>query len=236
MEGTGHRSRIKALLALHGIKSDLRANWGGQIEGLRDYRGAALRAFTQAELKREWERLQLVERQIKEIEKEQNTLEEAKVKEAQEKNIPLRKIAPSIAKIEQLRQLKGIDRSARTLTYEFFGWRTFKNGREVGGAAGMTPTPFSSGRTDREQGISKAGNRRIRGIMVELAWSWERYQPESELTKWFQRKFGKQGKRRRRIGIVALARKLLVALWRYLETGTIPAGAVLKELEEKPAA
>ena len=162
--------------------------------------------------------------------------EKGKVKEAQDQNVPLHKLAPSIAKIEQLRQLRGIDRSARILTYEFFGWRTFKNGREVGGAAGLTPTPFSSGTTEREQGISKAGNRRIRGVMVELAWSWLRYQPASKLTEYFQTKFGGQGKRRRRIGIVAVARKLLVALWRYLETGEIPKGAVLKELDKKPAA
>ncbi len=236
MEGTGHRSRIKSLLALHGIKSDLRVKWGEQIEGLRDYKGAELGPHTRAELKREWERLQVVQRQIKEIEEEQEAMEEAKKEEAAKKNVPLRTISPTLAKIEQLRQLKGINRSARTLTYEFFGWRTFKNGREVGGAAGLTPTPFSSGATERELGISKAGNRRIRSVMIELAWSWERYQPESKLTKWFQKKFGKQGPRRRRIGIVALARKLLVALWRYLETGVIPEGAVLKEPEEKSAA
>jgi len=236
VEGTAHRSRIKSLLALHGIKSDLYANWGERIEKLRDYKGNQLGRNMLNELKREWARLQLVQQQIRAIEKEQDALEKGKVKEAQEKNVPLRELAPSIAKIEQLRQLRGIDRSARTLTYEFFGWRIFKNGREVGGAAGLTPTPFCSGTTEREQGISKAGNRRIRAVMVELAWSWLRYQPGSKLTEYFQTKFGAQGKRRRRIGIVAVARKLLVALWRYLETGEIPEGAVFKASDRKPAA
>ena len=111
---------------------------------------------------------------------------------------------------------------------EFFGWRNFRNRRQVGGLAGLTSTPYQSGGQSQEQGISKAGNCSIRGIVIEIAWGWLRFQPESELTLWFQERFGRGSKRVRKIGIVALARKLLIALWRFLEMGEIPAGAQLK--------
>jgi transposase len=119
--------------------------------------------------------------------------------------------------------------SAWLFVKEFYGWREFKNRREVGGLAGLTPTPYHSGDQAREQGISKAGNRPLRGMAVEIAWSWVRFQPKSKITLWFQERYAEGGKRMRKIGIVAVARKLLVALWRYLETGEIPAGAQLKE-------
>ena len=111
---------------------------------------------------------------------------------------------------------------------EIFGWRQFRNRREVGAILGLTPTPYSSGQSEREQGISKAGNRRARALLVELAWLWLRYQPDSALTRWFQARFGGGGKRLRRIGIVALARRLAIALWRYTAQGVIPEGARLK--------
>ena len=129
-----------------------------------------------------------------------------------------------------LRNLKGISRSAFTLVFEFFGWRTFANRRELGAAAGMVGTPYQSGDSAREQGISKAGSARIRTLMVELAWCWRRYQPQSKLTKWFEERFGRGGPRMRRIGIVALGRKLLVALWRFVEHGEVPEGAELKSV------
>nr|VFK39683.1 MAG: Transposase IS116/IS110/IS902 family protein [Candidatus Kentron sp. SD] len=110
---------------------------------------------------------------------------------------------------------------------EFFVWRKFKNRRELAACAGLTPTPYDSGSSQREQGISKAGSRRVRSLMVELGWLWLRYQPDSKLSRWFHSRFG-VGKRFRRVGIVALARKLLIALWRYLEKGVVPEGAVLK--------
>src|SRR5215813_9515834 len=134
-----------------------------------------------------------------------------------------------IDKVRQLMQLKGIGiNGAWLLVMEFFGWRTFKNRREVGGLAGFTPTPYQSGESAREQGITKAGNRHVRWMTTELAWSWLRFQPDSALSVWFRERFGSGGKRLRRIGIVAVARKLLIALWRFLETGVLPAGAVLK--------
>ena len=112
---------------------------------------------------------------------------------------------------------------------EFFGWRQFRNRREVGSLAGLTPMPYQSGESvNREQGISKAGNRRIRTMAIEIAWAWLRFQPQSQLSVWFQERYGPGNRRSRRVGIVALARKLLIALWRYLDQGVIPDGAVLK--------
>ena len=114
------------------------------------------------------------------------------------------------------------------LVQEFFGWRKFQNGREVGSLAGLTPTPYQSGESRREQGISKAGNRYVRGIVIELAWSWLRSQPDSKLSRWYLKRFADAGIRARKVGIVALARRLLIDLWRFLETGAIPEGAELK--------
>ena len=111
---------------------------------------------------------------------------------------------------------------------EFFSWRNFRNRRELGALSGLTPTPYDSGGSSREQGISKSGNRHIRGLIVELAWAWLRWQPDSKLSKWFQLRFGGGGPRQRKIGIVALARKLLIELWRFLKTGALPEGAQLK--------
>jgi transposase len=117
--------------------------------------------------------------------------------------------------------------TAWSLGTEFF-WRDFRNGKQVGSMAGLTPTPHDSGTKEREQGIGKDGSRWVRGDAIEFAWGWLRFQPESELSRWYQRRFGHGSKRLRKIGIVALARKLLVALWRFLETGVIPEGALLK--------
>jgi transposase len=115
---------------------------------------------------------------------------------------------------------------------EVFAWRQIENGRQMGSIAGLTPTPYQSGTMAHEQGISKAGNRRLRAMAVEIAWAWVRYQPDSELTKWFLKRFG-TGARQRKIGIVALARKILVLLWRYLKDGTVPRGAVLVDWKLK---
>ena len=119
--------------------------------------------------------------------------------------------------------------SAWLLTRELFGWRRFSNRRQLAGCVGLNPSPYDSGQSQREQGISKAGNRRVRALLVEIAWYWLRYQPHSALSEWFNRRFGSGGKRMRRIGIVALARRLLIALWRYVEHGVIPQGAQLKK-------
>jgi transposase len=136
----------------------------------------------------------------------------------------------SIEKVRQLMYLRGIGiNGAGLLVMEFLGWRDFKNRREVGGWAGLTPTPYHSGESAREQGITKSGNRHMRWMTTELAGSWLRYQPESALRCWFRERFGGGGKRLRRIGSVAVARQLLIARWRFLETGVIPEGAALTE-------
>ena len=117
--------------------------------------------------------------------------------------------------------------SAWVLAREVF-WRTLRNRREVAHCAGLAPMPYASGESAHEQGISKAGNRRVRVLTVQLAWCWLRYQPQSALAQWFNVRFAGGGSRIRRIGIVALARRLLIALWRYVEYGVIPEGATLK--------
>lgn len=133
---------------------------------------------------------------------------------------------PQVSMMRDLLNLRGIGTNGSwLLTREFFGWRDIRNRRELASLAGLVPTPYSSGGSEREQGISKAGNRRLRRMMVELAWCWLRYQPASELSRWYLRRFGSGNARQRKIGIVALARKLLVALWRYADQGEVPAGA-----------
>lgn len=170
-----------------------------------------------AEIKREYERLLFLAAQIESIEKEQHSL---------------LKIPKTVSdkKGARLFKLRGIGTvGAWVLSKEFFGWRTFRNRRQVGSLAGLTGTPYASGDSYKEQGISKAGNSRVRSLMVELSWIWLRYQPDSYLSKWFRERFGNGGKRMRRIGIVALARKLLIALWKFVEQGIPPEGATLKK-------
>ena len=165
------------------------------------------------EIERESARLALVRQQIK-------MLEAARREELAEGKHPL---------VAQLARLRAIGpKGAWVLVKEVFGWRRFANRREVAGCLGLTPTPYDSGDRQIEQGISKAGNNRARTMLVELAWRWLRLQPDSLLTQWFNRRFAANGKRMRRVGIVALARRLAIALWRYLEHGEIPAGASLK--------
>jgi transposase len=213
-EHTRHTNRIGALLALHGLrgKSIGARGWEERLTGYCH----GLGPHAAAELARESARLALVKRQLAEVRAAQQAL--------------LKTAADSGAGLQILRlaRLCGIGmKSAWTLFYEFF-WRRFNNRREVASCAGLTGTPYQSGQSSREQGISKAGNKRVRWLMVELAWSWLRYQPQSELTRWYGERFAGGGVRMRRIGIVALARRLLIAIWRYLEQAVVPAGARLK--------
>lgn len=134
--------------------------------------------------------------------------------------------APATAALRQLVHLKGVaTTSASVLLDEGLVWRAFRNRRQIGGLLGFAPTPYDSGESTREQGISRAGNARLQAISIQLAWNWVRWQ--SALTQWYQANFGK-GKRARRIGIVAVARKLVIALWRYVTTGVVPEGAIVK--------
>ena len=167
---------------------------------------------------REYERLRLVEEQILALEKEKDRM----LEKAESDNV---------RKIAQLQMLYGIGTvSSWTFVNEFFGWRQFKNRREVAALAGLTPTPYDSGDDTREQGISKTGSARIRKLAVEIAWSWLRFQPQSKLSRWYSKRFASGGKRMRRIGIVAVARRLLVDLWRYLEKGIVPEGARIRPI------
>ena len=136
--------------------------------------------------------------------------------------------APATSAMRQLVRLKGIATTgASVLLDEGLVWRAFRNRRQIGGLLGFAPTPYDSGETQREQGISRAGNNRLQAVSIQLAWSWVRWQPSSALTRWYRARFG-IGKRARRLGIVAVARKLVIALWRYVTTGVVPAGASLK--------
>jgi transposase len=141
---------------------------------------------------------------------------------------------PAVAQVRQLMGLKGIaDNSSWLYVYEVFGWRKIMNRRQLGALVGLTGSPYQSGKSDHEQGISKAGNGRMRTMAIEIAWGWLQFQPQSALTLWYQRRFGHGAKRLRRIGIVALARKLLVALWRYLQSGVPPEGTELTKWQSK---
>jgi len=214
-ERTAHCSRIRALLSLNGISvKSLRRL---KPEKLTDWEGRPLAASYQGELQRELQRLELVDEQIKELEKRQNETFKA----------PQTKSDRVAVKLEKLCSVG--QQSAWYVSKELFGWRTFRNRKQVGAIAGLVDMPYDSGNSRHQQGISKAGNRRIRWIMVELAWSWLRYQPHSVLSKWFNERFGRGSKRQRRIGIVALARKLLIALWKYVEIDQMPKGAELKK-------
>jgi transposase len=210
-------TRIKGLLSSQGIRLTSLSKFPAQLDALRLWDGSPLPSGLRRRLLRVYAHHEFLSQQISELEAERRT----QLQSAQD---------ASIEKVRQLMSLRGIGiNGAWLLVMEFFSWRDFKNRREVGGLAGLTPTPYQSGASAREQGITKSGNRHIRWMTTELAWSWLRYQPESALSCWFRERFGGGGKRLRRIGIVAVARKLLIALWRFLETGVIPEGAELKE-------
>jgi transposase len=216
-ERTQHINRMKGLLAGQGVcLEEIGASFLERLSAIRLWDGRPIAEGLRARLDREYMRLQFIQGQIHEL-------------EAQRVEAIRRSADPEVEMVRQLLRLKGIGvNSAWVNTMEFFGWREFRNGKEVGGLAGLAPTPYQSGESSRERGMSKAGNRHVRALAIEIAWGWLRYQPESELSQWYQRRFGNGSSRVRRIGIVALARKLLVAQWRYLETGLIPQGAVLK--------
>jgi transposase len=215
-ERTAHRNRISGLLAGVGLRLRIDAVFKTRLEKARTFDGKPLQPDLTSQLLREHERLLFLEDQLKILRENQRT----RVKE--KKSVVHEKVA-------QLIELRGVGiKSSWVLIMEFFGWRDFKNRKEIGALSGLVPTPYSSGTMNRELGISKAGNPRIRSLMVELSWLWLRYQPDSKLSLWFWERFGKGGSRSRRIGIVAVARKLLISFWEYLEKGKLMEGAVLK--------
>jgi len=210
-------TRIKGLLSSQGVRLTSLSKLPEQLDALRLWDGSPLPSGMRRRVLRVYAHHQFLSEQIAELEADRRAM----LQTAQE--------AP-LEKVRQLMHLRGIGiNGSWLLVMAFFGWRALKNRREVGGLAGVIPTPYQSGESAREQGITKAGNRHVRWMTMELAWSWVRYQPESARSCWFRARFGGGGKRLRRIGIVAVARKLLIALWRFLETGVLPEGAVLKE-------
>jgi transposase len=208
--------RIKSLLFTQGIRLEDLSELPEKLVKIRLWNGDRLPEMLRERLEREWQRLRYATEQVQQLYARRRVL--------------LRKTADRgsqcAAKLMKLRGI-GVD-GGWLLSMEFFSWRQFRNGREVGALSGLSPTPYQSGTEARELGISKAGNRAVRHLAIELAWGWLRYQPESELSRWYQRRFGHGNSRLKRIGIVALARKLLIALWRYLESGNPPEGALLK--------
>jgi transposase len=215
-EQTHHINRMKGLLASQGIVMDVKAEFVQELERVTLWDGSSIPPGMHTLLLREQERLVLVREQIHQVEV---TRREA-LRSSQD---------PAIEQVRRLLQLKGIGmNSAWIYVMEFFAWRAFRNRRELGCLAGLTPTPYASGESAREMGISKSGNRPVRAMAIEIAWSWLRNQPQSQLSRWYQKRFAKGGSRVRRIGIVALARKLLIALWQYVEKGIVPQGAQLK--------
>lgn len=209
-------NRMKGLLANQGLRLDLKRDVPLQLASLRRWDGSPLPEGLRARLGREWERVVFYTALIERL-------------EAERRGILQRGEDPVLEKVRQLNLLRGIGtNSAWLYAMELFGWREFRNRKQVGAIVGLTPTPHTSGTQERERGMSKAGNRHVRAMAIEIAWGWLRFQPKSALSQWYQRRFGTGSKRLRKIGIVALARKLLIELWRYLETGVVPEGAELK--------
>ncbi|MGH2598815.1 MAG: IS110 family transposase [Gammaproteobacteria bacterium] len=209
-------NRIKGLLASQGVRLTTFARFATELPALRTGDGQLLGPALGARLEREWRKVLQLTQQIRALGAERRELLRTGTE-------------PAVRQVRQLLALQAIGvESAWLYVMEFFSWRQFANRREVGALAGLTPTPYQSGDRQREQGISHAGNRLVRAMAIEIAWAWLRWQPESALARWYQARFGHGSSRVRRIGIVAVARKLLIELWRYLETGVVPEGAVLK--------
>jgi transposase len=234
-ERGAHSARIKSLLVTQGIVAEVSRHLPGLLESVRLWDGSPLSPQLKAEIEREYSRMKEVDRQIREIHKLQRDMVNAARGEEEEELTPSASQGQKAQMVRGLTCLRGIgERSAWPLVYEFL-WRGFANRREVAGAAGLVGTPYDSGGSVREQGISKAGNKRTRRLMVEVSWYWLRYQPGSAITEWFNKRFAQGGKRMRRIGIVGVARRLLIALWKYARLGEVPEGARFKEAEEVPA-
>jgi transposase len=219
-ERTMHINRIKGLLIQQGIviRRPSGKRFLSELECARTWGGKELPDDFKARVVREHQRLKMVDEQIRGLKKERRRRVVSGDKAC-------------FRQVAQLMMLRGIgEESSWDFVMEFFSWRDFQNGKEVGALAGLTPTPYDSGSSVREQGISKAGSYRIRGLSIEIGWCWLRFQPLSKLSRWFNKRFAQGGKRMRRIGIVAVARKLLIDLWRYLKYGMVPEGACLKAM------
>ncbi len=216
-EKTRTTNRINGLLASQGIRVEGRLDLSDQqLDAIRLWDGMPLPAALKERLAREWQHVLFLKKQIAEL----LAIRKDLLKEGN---------GPDTEKVRQLNKLQGIGiESSWVLVHELFGWRQFRNRREVGSLIGLTPSPYNSGSTVREQGISKAGITHVRAVSIELGWSWLRHQPKSKLTQWYMQRFADAGPRARKVGIVALARRLMIDLWRFLEYGVVPDGARLK--------
>jgi len=213
-ERVQHLGRVKGLLMTQGVRDfqPARRGWRDRLEALRTGDGRPLPDCLKAEIARECRRLALVDEMLDELERERDAASDGK--------------APQQAAL--LTKLRGIGpTSAHLLAGEVFH-RDFANRRQVAAYLGLEPSPWQSGQVDQDQGISKAGNRRARRVAIELAWLWLQHQPDSGLSRWFKDRVGVARGRVRRIMLVALARKLIVALWRYLASGVVPDGASMR--------
>lgn len=224
-ERVQHVNRIKGLLFAQGITGyePLRRDRRKRLEELRTGDGRALPEHLKSQVSRELDRLELVLEQVKAVEAERDLLLAA----AQGATTP--------GSGEMLLDLKGIGPEFAALLWSEGLFRHFDNRRQVACYAGLAPTPWQSGTIDREQGVSKAGNPRLRTTMIQLAWLWLRHQPHSALARWFHERVERDGGRRRKTTIVALARKLLVALWKYVSAGVVIEGAIVSNVRRKAA-
>jgi transposase len=216
-EVTQHRNRIRGLLAGVGARiAEINGSFAEMMPTVKTADGRALPCALCERLVREFERLQFVEQQIGSLERHRNQ----KLRDGDQEE--------HVVKARKLMQLRAIGpHSAWVFVLELFGWRRVHNRRQLASLVGLTPTPYASGEEEHEQGISKAGNRRLRTLRVEIGWCWLQYQQSSALSQWYRKRFAGGSKRQKKIGIVALARKLLIALWKYLERDEVPEGAVL---------
>jgi transposase len=210
-------NRILGLLASVGLTAAVNAEFRTTLAELRDWQGQAVPPGLRERILQEYAVWETLHRQERDAANEQ----ERRLREGQE---------PYLDQVRRLMGLKAVGvRSAWILVVELFAWRGIQNGKELGALVGLVPMPYHSGKSEREQGISKAGNKHVRALIVELAWLWLRWQPGSRLSQWYELRFGQGNKRARKIGIVALARKLLIALWRYVVQGELPEGAAEKD-------
>jgi transposase len=185
------------------------------LPALRRWDGQPLPTAITQRIEREWAKVELLTTHLKGLEAERHRAIQCAVD-------------PMAAQVRRLVTLRGIgEHSAWVFVAEHFEWRQLRNRRQVGALAGLVPLPHKSGSLDFVRGISKAGSRRVRSLAVQIAWMWVRYQPQSALTRWWETRFASGGPRGRKIGIVAVARRLLIDLWRYLEHGVIPDGAIV---------
>jgi transposase len=214
-ERVQHINRVKGLLFCQGITGyePLRRDRRERLEELRTGDGRPLPNHLKAQVCREFDRIELLIEQIKAVEAERDAL-----------LVTEHAVTPAV----MLLDIKGIGPEFAGILWAEGLFRHFDNRRQVAAYAGLAPTPWQSGSVDREQGVSKAGNPRLRTTLIQLAWLWVRHQPRSALTLWFEERVRRNGGRLKKTTIVALARKLLVALWKYVTAGVVIEGAVLK--------